>query len=122
MKAPDDSNVLAYEEKLEITFSGSDKHQGHQEYKFIYDPEQNSISKYTSSGVFMYQLQFSDNEACGEYLCGEDKYIATYTFLDDKFTLTYEVRSLGKDYSIVTGFEKIVGDASSGSFFFLDSC
>lgn len=110
-----DSNVLSYEEKLEITFFGSDKHQGHQEYKFIYDPERNSISKYNSSGVFMYQLQFSDNEAYGEYLCDKDKYIATYIFLDGKFTLTYEVSGPNKNYSIITEFERIVGDVAGAS-------
>jgi len=114
------SNVFSYQEKLEITFTGYEKQTGHQEYKFIYDVERDSISKYNSSDNFMYQLKFSGNKANGEYDCTPDKYIATYMFLsDNKFFLIYKVTGPAKNYSIVTEFEKIteaeVGGASLDS-------
>ncbi len=113
-KSENDCNEMLYAEKLDLHFSG-DRHysNAHQEYKFVYDPKQDCIAKYTSKEELMYKFDIRDNGAKGEYQCESDRYIATYNFIDEsKFTLKYVVSGPSKNYSIITEFEK-VDDAAS---------
>jgi|GEM_PF-1452351 len=121
------SNVMVYQEILEVTFHGNAPQTGHQEYKFIYNIERDTISKYNSfdnfvSDNFMYHLKFSGDKANGKYVCNSDVYSATYRFVDDnKFTLLYDVTGPGKNYYILTEFEKIIEQDVWGASLDLDS-
>lgn len=79
---------------------------------YIYILRNNKIKVYFNSlqkkEDLFYILEFYDgNKAFGDHVCGNDKYQATYTFLNEnQFTLQYKVVGPRKNYLIETNFQR----------------
>lgn len=107
-----DPNCLCYREELSIIFYiGAKYDDAYQIYDFTYDPNRDVIKKYRSSKELMYELHIFQNKAFGVYECEKDTYYASYDFINErKFTITYDVKGLDKNYTIVTEFERVLDD------------
>lgn len=121
-----DSNLLIYTEKLTIfdangTNSGMNGMVAKQKYKYRFDPVDESLTKYFYDDRLFYTLQFDNDKTneiassgkhtfrvCGEHLCIEDNYVASYTFSPsgDRYTMKYSVNGPKKCYEIITDYEK----------------
>ncbi|WP_342269860.1 DUF6314 family protein [Rickettsia endosymbiont of Orchestes rusci] len=109
-----DTDSLLYKEELEINYHTIDyKIAAVKEYQYIF--EDNKITKYFISkenNNLFYQLNFTAHslllQATGIHVCNQDRYEATYTFLEsDSFILNYQILGPEKDYTITTDFRKI---------------
>lgn len=119
-----DPNVLFYSEKLimrEIydSESGLDGMEARQKYKYKFDPEANTLTKYFWDDRLFYKLCFDElaagndviggHRVCGEHLCIQDNYVANYLFNESgkSYTLKYSVNGPKKCYEIITDYDKL---------------
>lgn len=125
-----DPNLLIYCEKVSITnLNGSPTNgmDAKQKYKYRYDAVASTLTKYFYDDRLFYTLNLNQTNSyasgadttttigangtvitgCGEHLCIEDNYVASYEFRNnDQFTLKYSVNGPKKCYEIVTEYER----------------
>lgn len=95
-------NVLAYHEKGSLTNPKVDFYRDYQ-YRYTED----TIGVYFDDGRLFHTLQFKDQEACAEHLCGRDTYRVAYRIVgDDRFEVVYRVEGPEKSYVSSTVFDK----------------
>jgi hypothetical protein len=104
----DEPGLIIYSEKVTIyNIYLNSSAIGTQEYKYKYDADSLSLSKYFSDNRFFYRLNISENKASGRHLCIEDEYSASYIFSENLFTLTYSVTGPFKSYEIKTEYVRV---------------
>lgn len=117
-----DPNVLIYSEKVIISDPNDSNSimngmEARQKYKYQFDPNPNTLTKYFWDNRLFYALNFDDTETggmtgvyslCGEHLCIQDNYVAHYLFSEsgDSYTLKYAVNGPKKCYEIITEYER----------------
>lgn len=121
-------NLIIYSEKVVIqTSNDGNKISGleaKQKYKYRFDGDASTLTKYFSDDRLFYALDFSQSElnnehvttsasgtnqltACGEHLCIQDLYVANYIFKSDQeFIVKYSIRGPKKCYEILNEYEK----------------
>lgn len=124
--AKDDPNVLVYSEKVAITVpedqsSAMNGIEARQKYKYRYDGQASTLTKYFFDDRLFYTMDGGHGRAvsasdasgcgeimaCGEHLCERDFYEAKYNFRDGRtFSLTYTVEGPKKCYEIRTEYER----------------
>lgn len=130
--AENDPNVLIYSEKVAITVpddqsSAMNGMEAKQKYKYRYDGQASTLSKYFFDDRLFYAMDaskgaettstgvsgYGEITACGEHLCERDFYEAKYNFRDQHmFSLTYMVNGPKKCYEICTEYERCQADAT----------
>lgn len=84
--------------------------------EYIYCLTENGIEVYFASQKkkldFFYTLNFdSHKKANAQHVCGNDRYEAYYTFMNEKkFSLAFNVKGPRKDFVIQTTFLKILNE------------
>lgn len=125
-KVESDPDLIIYTEKVTIrdaneTISGMNGMIARQKYKYRYDTLDETLTKYFYDDRLFYMLRFENDNpneisssgkhtfrVCGEHLCIEDNYVASYTFnpTGERFTMKYSVSGPKKCYEIITDYEK----------------
>lgn len=122
-----DPNLLVYSEKVTIKdASGKNEAlsgmEARQKYKYRFDPQADTLTKYFFDDRLFYKLDVDETKqtnglvngeqatvnVCGEHLCIQDNYLASYGFNDsgNNYTMTYSVSGPKKCYEITTDYEK----------------
>lgn len=118
-----DPNVLIYSENVTISDPNDSNSvmnglQAKQKYKYKFDPNANTLTKYFCDDRLFYALNFNGNlemgcvngghSLCGEHLCIQDNYVANYRFSEngDSYTLKYTINGPKKCYEIITEYER----------------
>ncbi len=100
-------NIILYSEKVNIcNIDINNTYIAKQKYKYKYDINTSSISKYFNNDKFFYIIKILDNQIYGEHLCVKDQYVSHYTFFDNDFILTYYIQGPFKNYKIITKYSK----------------
>lgn len=125
----EDPNLIIYSEKVVIQSSNDDNKmnglEAKQKYKYRFDGNASTLTKYFSDDRLFYALDFSQSElnnehcittsasgtnqltACGEHLCIQDLYVANYIFKSDQeFIVKYSIRGPKKFYEILNVYAK----------------
>lgn len=124
----EDPNLIIYSEKVVIQCSNDGNKisglEAKQKYKYRFDRNASTLTKYFSDDRLFYVLDFSQSElsnehittsvsdtnqltACGQHLCIQDLYVANYIFRSNQeFIVKYSIRGPKKCYEIFNEYEK----------------
>ncbi|KAH7700574.1 hypothetical protein AAVH_32303 [Aphelenchoides avenae] len=118
---PSEPSELHYDEQVTVRWSHGEQSTASKKYHYRLNAADESITQFNCVGDAqtelerMYDLRFeakggSRLVAKGDFLCGQDRYKASYDFASslDRFRLDYEVRGPKKDYSTFTVYSRVL--------------
>ncbi|WP_114910110.1 DUF6314 family protein [Cardinium endosymbiont of Sogatella furcifera] len=103
-------NLVVYSEKVAIHYLQSNTtHIGKQQYQYLYDTAEASLSKHLHNGNLLYKLNLLNGQIDGEHVCMQDSYLSNYIFETHRFRIIYTVDGPLKCYRITSIYTSMAG-------------
>lgn len=100
--------LILYSEKVTLhPLQSHTTHIGKQQYQYIYDMANASLSKHFYDGRLLYRFNLLDGQINGAHLCIQDRYVSKYIFEADRFSVVYMVDGPLKHYRITSVYTPI---------------